>query len=46
MSTVRRHDGILDEIVPYIGSRRIFLKRDTQSYDLEVFKGADNKIRD
>jgi FkbM family methyltransferase len=36
---IRRLDQLLEEIVPDIGNRRVFLKMDTQGYDLEVFKG-------
>jgi FkbM family methyltransferase len=36
--TVRRLSSVLDEIAP--DARRIFLKTDTQGYDLEVFRGA------
>jgi FkbM family methyltransferase len=42
--SVRRLDKLLDEIVPDIESRRVFLKMDTQGYDTEVFKGLGNKI--
>jgi FkbM family methyltransferase len=37
---IRRLDDILKEMPFDIGSRKIFLKMDTQGYDLEVFKGA------
>jgi FkbM family methyltransferase len=43
--SVRRLDDVLDEIAPDAGRRRIFLKMDTQGYDLEVFKGLGNKVR-
>ncbi len=36
---VRRLDDLLPELVPDYRSRRIFLKMDTQGFDLEVFKG-------
>jgi FkbM family methyltransferase len=42
--SVRRLDDVLDEIVPDCARRRIFLKMDTQGYDLEVFKGLGNKL--
>ena len=37
--TVRRLEGLLAELVPDLARKRIFLKMDTQGYDLEVFKG-------
>lgn len=39
-----RLDGLLEEIVPDIGSKRVFLKMDTQGYDLEVFKGLGQRL--
>ena len=36
---VRRLDQLLREQVPDIDRRRVFLKTDTQGYDLEVFEG-------
>jgi FkbM family methyltransferase len=38
--SVRRLDEFLRQVVPDIGKRRIFLKLDTQGYDLEAFRGA------
>lgn len=35
---VRKLSQVLDQVAP--GARRIFLKIDTQGYDLEVFRGA------
>jgi FkbM family methyltransferase len=35
---VRRLDGLIDEVVP--PGRRIFLKSDTQGYDMQVMRGA------
>ena len=35
---VRRLDGLLDSIVP--AERRVFLKSDTQGYDMQVIRGA------
>lgn len=43
--TVRRLDELLDVIVPHIENKRIFLKLDTQGYDLEVFKGLGSKLK-
>jgi FkbM family methyltransferase len=37
---IRRFDDIVNEMPFDICSRKIFLKTDTQGYDLEVFKGA------
>ncbi len=42
--SVRRLDEVLDEIAPDCHRKRIFLKMDTQGYDLEVFKGLGNKL--
>jgi FkbM family methyltransferase len=41
--SVRRLDKLLEELLPNLDSTRIFLKMDTQGYDLEVFKGLGNK---
>ena len=37
--SVKRLDNLIDKIIPEINGARIFLKMDTQGYDLEVFKG-------
>ena len=37
---MRRLEGVLPEVAKDFGAKRIFLKMDTQGYDLEVFKGA------
>lgn len=37
---VRRLDELLPSVLPGADPSRIFLKMDTQGYDLEVFKGA------
>jgi FkbM family methyltransferase len=42
--SVRRLDEVLDEIVPDCQEKRIFLKMDTQGYDLEVFNGLGKKL--
>lgn len=42
---VRRIDGILAEIVRDVDETRIFLKMDTQGYDLEVFAGVGDKMK-
>jgi FkbM family methyltransferase len=43
--TIRRLDEVLDEISPGNGQQRIFLKLDTQGYDMEVFKGLGDKLQ-
>ena len=42
--TIRRLDGLLPTLVPDIDNRRVFLKMDTQGFDLEVFKGLGAKL--
>ena len=39
---VRRLDGLLPALLRNLPSPRLFLKMDTQGYDLEVFRGAKN----
>ena len=41
---VRRLDDVIDELLPDANRRRIFLKMDTQGYDLEVAKGATKTL--
>lgn len=44
---VRRLDGMLDRILPSeIDDPRLYLKLDTQGYDLEVFAGLGERVRD
>jgi FkbM family methyltransferase len=43
--SVRRLDDVLDEVAPDCNGKSIFLKMDTQGYDLEVFKGLGNKLK-
>jgi FkbM family methyltransferase len=38
---VRRLDALLPTLIEEIANPRIFLKMDTQGYDLEVFRGAE-----
>jgi len=38
--TVKRLDSLLPDLLRELGCERVFLKMDTQGYDLEVFKGA------
>jgi FkbM family methyltransferase len=42
MVKVRRLDTFLPEVIPNLDNARIFLKMDTQGYDLEVFRGLGN----
>lgn len=41
--TVRRLEQELDAITPDLANRKIYLKMDTQGYDLEVFRGLGAK---
>ena len=43
---MRRLDEMLDEVTDGIESPRVFLKMDTQGYDVRVFRGAGERIRD
>lgn len=43
---VRRLDDMLDEVTAGIDSPRVFLKMDTQGYDVRVFRGAGERIQD
>ena len=43
---VRRLDGLLDEALAGLGRPRPFLKLDTQGYDLDVFAGAGERVRE
>jgi FkbM family methyltransferase len=42
---LRRFVDIMGELPFDISSKKIFLKMDTQGYDLEVFKGASNIVK-
>jgi FkbM family methyltransferase len=44
MVSVRRLDGLLDEIVPDFANRRVFLKLDTQGFDTEVINGLGSML--
>jgi hypothetical protein len=46
MVTVRRLDSILDDALESIERPRVFLKTDTQGFDLEVLKGAGDRIQE
>ena len=43
---VRRLDGMLDELLAGLKRPRPFLKLDTQGYDLDVFAGVGERIRE
>ena len=43
---VRRLDGMLDEVLDGLRRPRVFLKLDTQGFDLDVFAGAGERIRE
>lgn len=42
--TVVRLDRLLEQSIPGLRDKRIFLKMDTQGYDLEVFKGLGSLL--
>ncbi|QIK66323.1 FkbM family methyltransferase [Nocardioides sp. HDW12B] len=41
---VRRLDGLLDEVLAGVEDPRIYLKLDTQGFDLQAFAGAGDRI--
>ncbi len=43
---VRRLDGLLDELTAGLENPRPYLKLDTQGYDVEVFQGAGDRVRE
>jgi FkbM family methyltransferase len=43
---LRRLDSILDEAVAGIDQPRVYLKMDTQGYDLQTFRGAGDRIEE
>jgi FkbM family methyltransferase len=43
--TMRRLDEVLEEISPGNNREKIYLKLDTQGYDIEVFKGLGDKLQ-
>jgi len=43
---VRRLDSLLDSVTESIPDPRLYLKLDTQGFDLEVFSGVGDRIRD
>ena len=44
--TIRRLDGVIDEVLSGIDEPRIYLKLDTQGYDLLAFRGAGDRVKD
>jgi FkbM family methyltransferase len=43
--TVKRLDAIFDKVIEGLARPRVFLKLDTQGYDLEVAAGANDSLR-
>ena len=43
---VRRLDAVLDELTAGLQAPRVYLKLDTQGYDVEVFRGAGARVRE
>jgi len=43
---IRRLDQLFDDAVAGLDSPRVYLKMDTQGYDLQTFAGAGERIRD
>lgn len=41
---VKRLDDIIDRVTDHVNEAKLFLKMDTQGYDLEVFKGGQRSI--
>ncbi len=41
---VRRLDGLLDELTAGVAAPRLYLKLDTQGYDVEVFQGVGDRV--
>ena len=41
---VRRLDGVLDEVTRHVFSKRLYLKLDTQGFDLRVVSGAGERM--
>ena len=42
---MRRLDGLLDRLVAHVPNARIFLKLDTQGYDIKVLEGASGSLQ-
>lgn len=43
---VRRLDGVLDDLLADVDDPRVFLKLDTQGFDLQAFRGAGDRIEE
>lgn len=43
---LRRLDGLLDSVIAHVPDPRIYLKLDTQGYDLQVFEGLGSRAAD
>jgi FkbM family methyltransferase len=44
--SVRRLDGLLDTVVEGVEEPRVYLKLDTQGYDLQAFAGAGDRVNE
>lgn len=44
--TIRRLDAMYDEAVVGLDDPRVYLKMDTQGYDLQAFAGAGDRVKD
>jgi FkbM family methyltransferase len=44
--SVRRLDGLFDEAVAGIDEPRVYLKLDTQGYDMQAFAGAGDRLKE
>ncbi len=44
--TIRRLDRVLDEVTAGLDTPRVYLKMDTQGYDLQAFSGAGDRIKE
>jgi FkbM family methyltransferase len=43
---VRRLDGLFDKVVEGVDEPRVYLKLDTQGYDLQAFAGAGDRVQE
>jgi FkbM family methyltransferase len=44
--SVRRLDGLFDEAIEEIDDPRVYLKLDTQGYDMQAFAGAGDRLKE
>jgi len=44
--SVRRRDGLFDEVIDGISDPRVYLKLDTQGYDMQAFAGAGDRLKE